>query len=110
MAVFVSHVVSDINYQNSLYNEMFYKKEVKDMEFLMVFLIYPIIVLAASVIGFLVIRRWFVMPLLTFVVFTLLTFTVLNESFFIWVVVYTILSVIVSLIMKFIKKGIYFCE
>ncbi|MFE8696118.1 DUF2651 family protein [Cytobacillus sp. FJAT-53684] len=75
------------------------------MEFLLVLFICPIIVLVASIIGFyLVGRRWFVMPLLTFVVFTILTFTVFNESFFIWVVVYTILSVIVSLLMKFIKK------
>ncbi len=68
------------------------------------FFICPIIVIAASIIGYLVIRRWFVMPLLTFIVFTILTFTVFNESFFIWVVVFTIISVIVSLIMKFIKK------
>ncbi|MBP0726628.1 DUF2651 family protein [Bacillus sp. RG28] len=74
------------------------------MEFLLVLFICPIIVLVASIIGFLVVRRWFVMPLLTFVVFTILTFTVFNDTFFIWVVVYTILSVIVSLIMKLIKK------
>lgn len=65
----------------------------------------PAIVLIASIIGyFLVGKRWFVIPLLTFVVFTILTFTVFNETFFFWVVVYTALSVIVSLIIKFIKK------
>lgn len=76
----------------------------KDMEFLLVFFICPIIVLVTSIIGFLVVRRWFVMPLLTFVVFTILVFTVFNESFFIWVVIFTILSVVISLIMKLIKK------
>ncbi len=74
------------------------------MEFLLVFFICPVIVLVTSIIGFLVIRRWFIMPLLTFVVFTILTFTAFNESFFIWVVVFTILSVVISLIMKSIKK------
>ncbi|KOP81371.1 DUF2651 family protein [Cytobacillus solani] len=75
------------------------------MEFLLVLFIFPIIVLVASIIGFFLVgRRWFVMPLFTFVVFTILTFTVFNESFFIWVIVYIILSVIVSLLMKFIKK------
>jgi hypothetical protein len=64
----------------------------------------PAIVLIASIIGYFLVKKWFIMPLLTFAVFTILTFTVFNESFFIWVVVYTILSVIVSLIMKFIKK------
>ena len=79
------------------------------MEFLLVLFICPIIVLVASIIGFFLVgRRWFVMPLLTFVVFTILTFIVFNESFFIWVVAYTILSVIVSLLMKFIKK--YLCS
>ncbi|MDQ0233217.1 MULTISPECIES: DUF2651 family protein [Bacillaceae] len=74
------------------------------MEFFLVLLICPIIVLVASIIGFILVRRWFVMPLLTLVVFTILTFSVFNESFFIWVVVYTIISFIVSLIMRFIKK------
>ncbi|MCC3359473.1 DUF2651 family protein [Bacillus sp. REN16] len=74
------------------------------MEFILVLFICPIIVLIASIFGFLVVRRWFVMPLLTFIVFAILTFTVFNESFFVWVIVYTIISVIVSLIMKFIKK------
>lgn len=75
------------------------------MEFLLVLFICPSIVLVASIIVFFFVgRRWFVMPLLTFVVFIILTFTVFNETFFIWVVVYTILSVIVSLLMKIIKK------
>ncbi|MCM3442918.1 DUF2651 family protein [Metabacillus halosaccharovorans] len=74
------------------------------MEFFLVLLICPFIVLVASIIGFILVRRWFVMPLLTLVVFTILTFSVFNESFFILVVVYTIISFIVSLIMRFIKK------
>ncbi|MED3576065.1 DUF2651 family protein [Cytobacillus praedii] len=75
------------------------------MEFLLVLFIFPVIVLVASIIGFFLSgRRWFVMPLVTFVVFTILTFTVFNESFVIWVIVYIILSVIVSFPMKFIKK------
>ncbi|MDI7741299.1 DUF2651 family protein [Lysinibacillus fusiformis] len=66
------------------------------MEFLLIFFICPIIVVVATIIGFFLVRRWFVMPLLTFAVCTILTFTIFNETFFFWVVVYTILSVIVS--------------
>nr|WP_246483810.1 DUF2651 family protein [Heyndrickxia vini] len=74
------------------------------MEFLLVLFICPIIVIVASILGIFLFRKWFVTPLLTFVVFIILTFTIFNESFFIWVVVYTILSIIISLIMKLIKK------
>lgn len=72
--------------------------------FSLVLIILPTVVIITSIVGFLLVKRWYVLPLTSFVVFTILTFTVFNESFFIWVVVYTILSVIVSLIMKFIKK------
>lgn len=74
------------------------------MEFLFVLFICPILVSVATIIGFSLVRRWFVMPLLTFGVFVILTFTVFNETFFFWVVVYTLLSVIVSLITKFTRK------
>lgn len=74
------------------------------MEFSLILLIFPIVVIIASVIGYLLFRKWIVMPLLTFMVFAILMFTVFNESFLIWLVVNTILSMIVSLPMKFIKR------
>ena len=74
------------------------------MEFILVLLICPIAVLIASIIGYSLVKKWFVMPIVTFVVFTILTFTLFNETFFFWVIIYTILSIIVSLIMKFTKK------
>ncbi|ELK44349.1 UNVERIFIED_CONTAM: DUF2651 family protein [Halobacillus marinus] len=69
-------------------------------EFTIVFLLCPLMVLAASVIGHAVFHKWAVMPTAVFVVFTILTFTVFNSSFFIWVMVYTVLSIIVSLLMN----------
>ncbi|MGA4515636.1 DUF2651 family protein [Solibacillus silvestris] len=74
------------------------------MEFLLVLFICPIIVFTASIIGYLITKKWFVVPTIIFILFTVLTFTVFNKTFFFWVLVYTILSFIVSLVMKFIKK------
>lgn len=65
---------------------------------------FSVIVIITSIIGSFLIKKWFVMPLLTFVIFAILTVTVFNESFFIWVVFYTILSIIISLITKVIKR------
>ncbi|MBP2239752.1 putative membrane protein YccC [Cytobacillus eiseniae] len=76
------------------------------MEFIWVLVVCPIIVAVTSIIGYILVRRWFVMPLITFIVFTIFTFTIFNETFIIWVVVYTILSVIISLMMKFVKDYI----
>ncbi|KPB06239.1 DUF2651 family protein [Bacillus sp. CHD6a] len=73
------------------------------MEFLLVLFIFPAAVIVASIIGILLFKKWFIVPALTLVVFAILMFTLFNESFFIWVVVYTILSVIISLIVKFTK-------
>lgn len=74
------------------------------MEFVLVFIICPITVVIASTGGYSLAKRWFVMPIITFIVFTILTFAVFNESFFFWVIIYTVLSIIVSLSVKFKKK------
>lgn len=74
------------------------------MEFLIVFFIFPIIVVFTSIIGFILFQKWYVIPIVTFFVFIVLTFTVFNESFFIWVVVYTIISVLISLIMTLFTR------
>lgn len=74
------------------------------MEFLFVLFIFPTIVIIASIIGFSLFKIWFVIPLITLLVFSVLTFTVFNQSFFIWGAIYTILSMIVSTIMKLIKN------
>jgi hypothetical protein len=73
------------------------------MEFSLILFIFPIVVVVTSIIGFLLFRKWFVMPLLTFIVFAFLMMTVYNESFLSWLVLYTILSIIVSYPMKFIR-------
>ena len=78
------------------------------MEFALVLYICPGIVVLASIIGIFLINKWFVMPLLTFVVFAILTFTIFNETFFIWAIIYSIISIIVSLFTIFIKKQ--FCD
>ncbi|MGJ7909924.1 DUF2651 family protein [Neobacillus sp. LXY-1] len=74
------------------------------MEFSLILFIFPIVVVVTSIIGFLLFRKWFVMPLLTFIVFALLMMSIFNDSFLIWLILYTILSIIVSYPMKFIWK------
>lgn len=74
------------------------------MEFLFILFICPILVVTASIIGSYVFKKWFVAPIITFIVFTILTFAVFNETFFFWVVVYTTLSIIISLIERFRRK------
>lgn len=72
---------------------------------ILVFFIFPIIVFVASILVYKLVMKWYVAPLLTFVLFAILTFTIFNETFFYWVVVYTILSAMISLVMKkFIRK------
>ncbi|MGX6443894.1 DUF2651 family protein [Neobacillus sp. K501] len=69
-------------------------------EFVLVLFLCPLLVLIASVIGYIIFRKWYFIPLVTLITFTILMFTYFNESFFIWVIIYTVISCIVSLIMK----------
>lgn len=73
------------------------------MEFLFVLLICPIVVLTATS---LLVKKWFVMPIVTFIVFTILTVTIFNETFFIWAIMYSLLSLIVSLTMKYKRRNV----
>jgi len=76
------------------------------MEFILVLFICPTAVLFATIIGTLLIKKWYIMPLFTFILFFILTFTVFNSTFLIWVWIYTILSLVVSLIVHFIIKAL----
>ncbi len=74
------------------------------MEFLFVLIICPLVVVLVSITGSFLFKQWFIVPILTFIVFTILTYTVFNETFFFWAVIFTILSIIVSLLIYRKKK------
>lgn len=73
------------------------------MEFSLLLFIFPPVVVIISIIGFLLVRKWLVMPSLTFAVFAFLMLTVFNITFLIWLILYTILSIAVSFPMKFLR-------
>ncbi|MEK4700206.1 DUF2651 family protein [Solibacillus sp. FSL R7-0668] len=66
------------------------------MEFLFVLIICPILVIIVTKIGARVFHNWLIVPIITFLLFTVLTFTVFNISFFLWTIVFTVLSIGVS--------------
>lgn len=61
--------------------------------------IYPLIVVVASIVGYLAFKTWFVVPLTTLFVFTLFMFTVYNGTFLLWVIIYTGISLVVTMFM-----------
>lgn len=74
------------------------------MEFVLILLIFPFIAFIFGVVGSLFIKNTFIVGAITFIICFIATFTVLNSSFLIWVFVYTILTVIGSLIVNCIRK------
>lgn len=74
------------------------------MEFLFVLIICPLIVVLLSIFGTFLFNKWFVTPIITFIVLTILTFTLFNETFFFWVIIFTSLSIIASLLGRGMKK------
>jgi hypothetical protein len=78
------------------------------MEFSLVLLIFPIASFLFGVIGQLLIKRMLIVVGLTFLCWLIATFTIFNETFLIWVFVYTALaflgSGIVFLLTKLIRR------
>ena len=69
------------------------------MHVLIAVFILPLLIVTASIFGYVWLKQWTIMPLLTFVLFTILTFTLFNDDFFVWAIIYTVISLITSLIM-----------
>ncbi|MCY7439476.1 DUF2651 family protein [Bacillus altitudinis] len=69
-----------------------------------VFGLLPVSILIASLIVTLFVQKVYFMPVVSFIILLILTFTLFNVSFFGWAVVYTLGSFIASYIALFIMK------
>ena len=67
------------------------------MEFLLIFLILPILVYIVSSISYWLFKKWFIAPIIVFSVLTILTLTTFGETFFFWVFIFTVFSIITSI-------------
>jgi len=74
------------------------------MNVLVVMFILPLLIVIASIFGYVWLKQWTIMPLLTFILFTILTFTLFNDDFFVWAIIYTVISLITSLIMCKVRE------
>ncbi len=73
------------------------------MEILSALLIFPLISFVFGIIGQLLIKRIYIVVGIAFVAWLTATYTIFNESFLIWVFVYSILSLIGAM-------GVYFSK
>lgn len=75
------------------------------MEMILMLYIYPIVVIMASIVFYHITRKWYVGPVLTFIILTLMTLTpAFTTAFFNWVIVYTVLSIGVTFISKLFSR------
>ena len=75
------------------------------MEFLMALFIFPSLSFLFGVIGQLLIKKVYIVVGITFLGWLIATFTIFNESFLIWVFIYSILSLTGSVIVCFFQKS-----
>lgn len=73
------------------------------MHVLVAIFILPLLIVIASIFGYVWFKQWTLVPLLTFILFTILTFTLFNDNFFVWALLYTILSLITSAILCHVR-------
>ncbi|WP_372998615.1 DUF2651 family protein [Lutispora sp.] len=74
------------------------------MEFLMALLIFPVLSFIFGIIGQILIKRVYIVVGITLLCWLIATFTIFNDSFLIWVFIYSILSMIGALIVCYVKK------
>ncbi|WP_409229392.1 DUF2651 family protein [Gudongella sp. SC589] len=77
------------------------------MEFLMALLVFPMTSFLFGIIGQILARKIFVVVGTTFCVWLVATFTIFNESFLIWVFIYSLFSLIGALMVEFVGKSKY---
>lgn len=75
------------------------------MEFLMALIVFPLLSFLFGIIGQILIKKIYMVVGITFIGWFIATFTIFNESFFIWVFVYSILSLIGAAIVAFFQKS-----
>jgi hypothetical protein len=73
-------------------------------EFLMVLFIFPIISFIVGIIGQILIKKVYIVVGITFLGWLIATFTVFNDSFLIWVFIYSALSLLGSGLVYYLKK------
>ncbi len=74
------------------------------MEFFMALFIFPLLSFLFGILGQILIKRTYMVGGITFLVWFIATFTIFNESFLIWVFIYSILALLGSLIGRSIKS------
>ncbi len=75
------------------------------MEFLMALLFFPTLSLLFGIIGQILIKKIYVVVGITFLGWIIATFTIFNESFLIWVFIYSMLSLVGAGAVYFIQKA-----
>ncbi|HHY91413.1 MAG TPA: DUF2651 family protein [Clostridiales bacterium] len=75
------------------------------MEFVMALFLFPLISFLFGIIGQIFIKKLYIVVGITFAGWLIATFTVFNESFLMWVFVYSILSFIGAAIVYFFQKS-----
>ena len=72
---------------------------------ILIFCIYPLLICIFSMAVTYKVGTFYVMPMVTFLIFLMLNVTVYNPAFFFWVGMYTIFSFIISYITILFIKG-----
>lgn len=68
--------------------------------FVLCFLTLPVLTIILSIVLSIILKRKYVVVLVVACVYLIITYTVFNDSFLIWVVVYSIISLITSYLVE----------
>ncbi|MDR7870793.1 MAG: DUF2651 family protein [Tissierellaceae bacterium] len=71
----------------------------------MALLVFPLLSLLFGIIGQILIKKTYIVVGITFLVWLIATFTIFNESFLIWVFIYTVLSLIGAGVVYYDQKS-----
>ncbi|WRP08787.1 DUF2651 family protein [Rossellomorea aquimaris] len=66
---------------------------------------FPLLSMIVGIVGYYLLKNIFISPLVVFLVTLVATFTVFNDSFVVWVFVYTCLALLSGFVMKIFKEN-----
>ncbi|NQD64413.1 DUF2651 family protein [Bacillus haikouensis] len=72
--------------------------------FFMILILFPLLSVLIGIVGYIIFKNIFISPALVFIIAMIALFLIFNETFLIWVFLYTIVTLVSGMIVKALSK------
>jgi hypothetical protein len=72
--------------------------------FFMILILFPVLSVLIGIVGYIIFKNIFISPALVFIIAMIALFLIFNETFLIWVFLYTLVTLVSGMIVKALSK------